>query len=742
MKEVWLSIEIVSDIENCSKRTMLRRIRSGHYKTVKYLTLENGGGKNGKQPQIALSCLPPSAQKRYAAKYGHAISPDHLPALSPEAALLTAKTKSSAWGDDTMSVHVIKDQRVARIAAIVQEATEVPAGFRKRAWIETVASRHNTSMQSIYRYIKRYKQAGLSGLQHKKSNKGTARSWSQEALDWWLGTVLKREHRKISKDALYKRMQIEAGKHGWRIGSYESALWWFHKKAAPQLQALQRGGHRALDNSLPPVLRDYSDLQPFEILVGDQHRFDFWVVDDDTGEVFRPEGYFWQDLRTRCFYGGAVAKKYDSYLIGLALRMGIRIFGPFKTIYTDNGKPELSRYIMGIMSDMRTLGMAVEQTVDLPYNHSIDDNEEITPLLTMPGTHRKAIVRNAKAKMIEGTFNVTEGIMRNRLMLPGYCKRLTDSSEEQDVDQKEAEQLAAAGKLPTFSEFTIRMYQALDFYNKDKHHRGVLKEWTWKPRPKHTTPMDCLMACHKDGWRPRKLSLNAVDIIFLPKAARIVDRGRILFNNNPYEHKTEKPEDNWLLALHKEKITLRYDPMDPEWLLVFHHGEFVCVATKVEYSSMKDQDLASRKIEEKRRLRKYFLEKYRKLTSAVPDIREYSQVPQVEKAGKQLTAHSSKLIAEERELSRVRTQAELSAEVTAIEAQSSKLKAQSRKVLPARPGYFISELARYEWCVNYEMAGGALKEKDTIFKAGYEAAMPEDQREYWQTVRALGGANA
>ena len=35
---------------------------------------------------------------------------------------------------------------------------------------------------------------------------------------------------------------------------------------------------------------------------------DDWVVDEDMGEVLRPEGYFWQDLRTRCLYGGVMKK--------------------------------------------------------------------------------------------------------------------------------------------------------------------------------------------------------------------------------------------------------------------------------------------------------------------------------------------------------------------------------------------------------------------------------------------------
>ena len=36
-----------------------------------------------------------------------------------------------------------------------------------------------------------------------------------------------------------------------------------------------------------------------------------------------------------------------------------------------------------------------------------------------PGTHKKAIVKNAKAKMIEGTFDKLERILRSRFQYLG-----------------------------------------------------------------------------------------------------------------------------------------------------------------------------------------------------------------------------------------------------------------------------------------------------------------------------------
>jgi putative transposase len=702
--------------------------------------------------RFALTALPVDIQKALAEKAS--LSPTLIPQLAPEAALVVAnkvfdikpqrfgslynndaqgdlrfeisnlksdlKSDLSWTGENSLSMDVLRDPKVARWAKILQEAEAAPLGWKKRKWVEAVANKYDVSASQIYRKLSDYQKKGLTGLHHTKSNRGCAKNWTTEALDWWIGLVLKREHRKIAKDALYAILREEATRRGWAIGGYESALWWLKKRITPQLLALQNGGARALDNLLPPVLRDYSDLAPFELLVGDQHRFDFWVMDDETGEVFRPEGYFWQDLRTRCIYGGALDKKYDSYLCGLALRMGLKIFGAFGSIYTDNGRPELSRYIMGIMRDMAAIGLKVDREVDIPL--AVDaDADEINPCVLLPGTHKLAIVKNAKAKMIEGTFNIVEGILRDHFRVPGYVKRLTASGDEQDIDEIEKERLARSGQLLTFWEFAGVLFKAMDYYNGQKAHRGVLKEWKWRPKPRAATPMECLAACYADGWRPGKVSDEAIDLIFLPRAERIVDRGRVHFRGEIYEH--EK-----LIGLHKEKVELRFDPLDPDWALVFAGQEFICKAGPVTYSSMKNQKLASGKIEEKARRRKGFILEYRALTSKIPDFLEYSKTPEIEKAAALIGKEDRKQLAEQNEVYRERTAEELARDVEMI----TRFEEEKRPV-------FSYPTDRHQWCMDQLSLGIELEEKDREFVADYEAKLEPEIRVYWQGYRDTMG---
>lgn len=750
--DLWLSLQEVSNLEDVSRQALDKKIRKGKIPPDKVRQAKSSkGGRGGIEWQIHISALSPSAQTEWAKQQ----KPEALPAvqmeLFPTVALEVALPAVAASAPSKpvagLSENVMKSEKVQALAPIVQEALRVPAGKTRGQWIELVAAHHGVSRATLYRHVKAYETSGLAGLKDQRETRGQPRLWDQDALDYWYGLALKREHRKISRDALYDILVVEARKKGWRIGSYRSAVWWLEQKLNPQLKALQAGGARALDNTLPPVLRDYSDLTPFEILVGDQHRFDFWVTDPETGEVFRPEGFFWQDLRTRNFYGGAVGKKYDAHMVGLALRIGIKCYGAFRAIYTDHGKPELSKYVAGILADMATLGMGAENLTDIPLTSSDgEDGEEINPLVVMPGTHKKAVVRNAKAKMIESTFRHFEGILRDHFGVPGHVKKLGGNQEYNEVDEKDIRTLAEAGKLLTFAEFTVTMYRAMDYYN-HRPHRGVLQEWAWSPRPKTAAPRDCLARCYQAGWRPTRLRDEEIDLIFLRKDYRVVDRGRIRFKpplsgNTVFYEGTTDEHRRALTDLHGERVLFRYDPMDPEWIVIYHRGECVCVASPVEYSSMKDADLAGRKIEDKARLRKSYLEQYRALTSSVPDFREYSKVPEMEKAAALIGKVKKQRAKEEEERCRVRTAEELEAEAASIEQRMKEEEDKWEKPVERKPftgnvPLFRQPEARYQFWFDRLMEGFELPEDATKFMEEHEGKMDEGTRDFYRIQKEL-----
>ena len=621
----------------------------------------------------------------------------------------------------------------------------MPPGFPqgKDAWIKYVAIKHKVARGTIYRWIAKYDKRGIAGIEHRKSSMGAPKAWTPEALDFWVGLCLKPEHRKIDLADLYHdALIIEAHRRGWDIGGYASAVWWRRKKCTPLLLAMRDGGLRAVDNLLPPVLRDYSDLAPFEMLVGDQHRFDFWVVDDDTGAVFRPECFLWQDLRTRIIYGMAFDRHYDAHLCGLALRVGIQIYGLFTGIYTDNGKPELSKYMMGILSEIRGLGAEWRLTEDAPADVLDVDPEEVDPVAPVaPGTHKKAVVKNAKGKMAEGTFAVFENLLRSKFRVAGYAKRLTDDPDTQDVDQEEAMKLAKENRLLLASEFYLTCYRVADHYNRAKAHRGVRKEWAWQPKPAEATPHDCLLACCVDGWRPRWISNEAADHIFLKRQSRTVQLGRVTIDGEQYEHDA-------LLDLPKsQRVDCRFNPLERDVILVYVDGQFLCPAHPVEYSSMKDGDLARKKIMEKREKRKAVADGFRAIVKQIPDLRQYSQVPEAEKVAALVGEERKRQEAARANLTRPQSVEELAAGISILEELNERLPdgrtvafaaSQIGKPVPPRPTHFMTDSDHFFWCLKCEIAGGELQKEDLAFVQKYESEMTPAQRERWQFEREYG----
>lgn len=699
----WLLTAEVAELEGRTPSAVQKDAKGGRYLKIKRTK------SRGRPYLIHKSCIAP-------------------PAEMPAPSSLTQEISPLQSGNfDGLFEDILLDSQIGWKVSILKDGENHPPGVPKTASRRAAALKAGIDYRTYLYWLNKYNKGGPQGLKHIKSNKGEPRTWDQEAIDFWIGLCLKKAHRKIDKASLYEILCVEAAKKGWRIGGYNSAMWWHRKLAIPQFKALQRGGARALDNLLPPVVRDYSDLAPFEILVGDQHRFDFWVMDEETGEVFRPEGYFWQDLRTRNFYGGAIAKKYDSQLMGLALRMGMKVFGPFGSIYTDHGKPEESRYIVSVLKEMRALGLSAAQTADIFAELDGADVEELHCMVHLPGSHTRAIVRNAKAKMIEGSFSALESIMRNQLKVPGHVKDLHALQEEQEIDQKEIERLASAGKLHTFREHVLSVFKGMDLYNALKPHRGVLREWAWKPRPKTATPMDCLRQCYlEDGWRPVKISSELTDLIFLAKVTRIVDRGRITLNGMSYEAATESGARE-LAALTGSRVNIRHShPLDIDRILVFREGgQFITECSLTQYSSMVNRKIASRLIEKKRALRRQFLDEYRALTSHIPDFIKYSTVPEAEKAAAVVTRKRRQQVLAEAERLRPKTIEELNAEIEQRE----------RWVEESRP-IFATEIERYVWILGRQLEGKSVREDEFAFVAQLEAGMDKETFNYWTSYKA------
>jgi putative transposase len=746
----------IAEIMGISKQAVMARANKENWPCI----VEGGNG--GKTKKYPLSALPSDVQSSiliYIKDTNKENSPaakgrmmDLLPMVSAAAAdkvlesmapenpftkyglpadygnMLARVKRPSTYDKDSVGPADFNNEKFRQRLTILSAIEKMPFDwqFGRRKWMESVARKYQVSWQYCYKLAKNKEDKGLAGLRHTKSYKNQARVWTPEAIDYYCGLKLKRAHRKMDGKTIYNELIIEADRRGWVIGSYESANWWYKRKVSPLMEAYSEGGLRALDNLLPPIFRDYSDLAPMEMLVGDQHRFDFWAIDDDTLQLVRPECYLWVDLRTRLMYGIAVDRRYDAHLMAQALKHGLTSWGAFGSIFTDNGRPELSKHIISILSTIRSLGMEWAQTIDVPIDILDYDGDEVQPCVIMPGTHKKAVVKNAKSKLIERAFQEVERALVNHLKLPGYTKNLRGDINAQEIDEDEVERLHEKGQLLYLSEFAGAAMEACYHVNQ-QHHRGLVREWIWNKKPAVVSPLACLAACCKDGWRPRFLTETAIDNLLLKREKRIVNKGRIAYQNDFYEH-------DELIHLHGQEVTICCpDPIGEDVLLVYAGARHLCTALPISYSSMKDMDLARQKIIQKRERRKKISDGVRSLTSGIPDMRQYPE-SNFEKQAAAISADSRRRAIELKAESRVLTQEETDEGQRQLE-ELNRIPAKTNAVaVPPRPANWVRDSDRHDWCIRAS-AAGIITDEDRTWMEQHEAKMTPEARDRWQFER-------
>lgn len=711
-QEIWLSRSEVEKLLGISHPTMVKAIREERFKVIEAY------GNGGRQYRIALSSLPAEAQIKWIHEnINLAVNlPEKVTEkLSAKAQFELAKLKAPK--EEVGMQTILKTKEKQKDIELIHKAMNQPFGVKKSLWIAQCAREAGITVQALYKKIRIYKYKGITGL--RAGTGATLKKWSQEAISFMQGVYLKmlKEGGSGIKKRAYEAVVSEAEKRGWKIGNKSSAYEYLDK-LNPLIERYAKGGSRALDNVFY-IVRRYDDLAPFECIVGDQHRFNFFVFDEETGKVFRPEGYFWIDLRTRNVYGFAVADRYNSYLMGLALRMGLRKFGKFRIAYTDNGKPEVSKYFNEIVQELNTYGMKEKDISELyktdeGYAVEAEEGEVINVVPTREAWHRYARPYNAKAKLIERFFRSLEDILVE-VGTPGLCKDMRATTEEKAVADSRLRRLLEEGKLLTYEEFILKIFQAVEIYSERKHY--ALKR----------SPYQELIKAVKEGFVPRMIIEQEVDFILMARTIRSVNRGRILLDGILYEGESLE-EGLWDIA-DKTKIEVRYDIYDRESIYAIRPNGVIVKLRQVNVSSMKNKELTSELMKRKREMIAKIREEYKKLTQPVPGVIEYST------RTKTILKHKNKKTIKPEE--QILDREAFAKEVKRRVELTKKLNEETQKRQLIKQGFFASERERYKYLVDCEMEGISISDEERIFMMKYESKMEEGEKIWWENYRRL-----
>ena len=482
------------------------------------------------------------------------------------------------------------DERTAKRLRVLKRADERPEGVAVGGWLARVAAEEGVSVPTIYRWIaerRRGKVASdrapipvavsLSSGPLEVSVR--SRAFAPQALGWGFSLLARRPEMGVKQ--AYLETAAKAEEEGWEIGSLAS----FYRKwseVPDAVRAALGSGRRAVGLMVePPILRDLSRLKVYEVLVGDQHIFDYTVLDDE-GEAIRPQMFAWADMRSRYFSGvWPVMGSYDRWAVGLALREACR-WGIPEGLYTDWGRPERSGYVERLRRQLSGW-TAFRGTEGLG---------ELIP-------HVKAKPRNARAKPIESWFwHALERPLLQR-GLSGYSRK--DGRDE----ERNARIQEVKGR---------RLLRAREFFEIVLQ---VLGEWHAHAMAEEGIVPGEVFA---EGIRRPLVRLDdrTLDFMFLPSAVRQVRKSMVEMTLPGHgKCRWHAPELSAYCRRGKgARVEVRFDPYDPSvaHCLDLETQELICTAELWGKEDPRDMDAVAAKIRRQNALVGHWMELARQLS--------------------------------------------------------------------------------------------------------------------------------
>lgn len=395
-------------------------------------------------------------------------------------------------------------------------------------------------------------------------------SFTPAAIEY--GVSLMIQNPRLGIRDCYLELANQAQQRGWEVGS-EASWYRIVRQVPPTVWAYASGGQRALEALvMPPVQRDFTAYHVHEMLVGDQHIFDYIVLDDD-GQPVRPNIFAWGDFRSRYFSGlWPVLGPYDKWAVGFALRESCK-WGIPRCLYNDNGKPERSNYIAALRQQLS--GYTAFQ------RWGEDDIDQ-----------RYAKPRNAQAKPIESWFYhaVERPLMQKNL--PGYARRDVDEKTNDRIQEMLREELKGR-KLLHFKEFFEVFLSCMDQW-----HSHRMSEANIVPREEFMAGIATAPLV--------KLDEQTLDFLIFPSEGRLVRDSCVKMKLPGWGVCTwYAPELSGLCAHgHKSRVEVKYNPYDPSRAYVLDRDstELICVAERWEKINPKDSSALGQKIRRQRQL--------------------------------------------------------------------------------------------------------------------------------------------
>lgn len=524
MFETYISTRKAAELCQVQTRTIRRNCAEGKFE---YKKKKSGRGKIGYL--VKLESLPKKAQRRYVSEHSKArfrelkdiedwrrnIAFERLDTLKK----WEAYAKERKAGTSTVIGDFIKDELDGKVTAA-----------------------------TLYRWKKAMKEGGVAALAPAWTNgreKFQEDKFSPEAKQWvadfWL------HPNRPSMKLGYIKLQEKAKEKGWDIPSYTTVKE-FLNEIPETVKIKHREGKKKFEsNALPAIERDYTTLEPMQLLECDHHQVDVAVQFPD-GRIGFPWLTLWVDVRTRKPVAWALVSRPNSDSINISFREGILKYGLTKEVHLDNGKDFKAKWFTG--KKRKAKGEEFEYSINEEYINGLYADLGIKVHWAIP--------YNAKAKMIERFFKT----LRTEWSVFWRSYRGKNVEERpENLPEKWRKR-----NVVFFEDLKKALHTWMDYtYAEKRKHRGDGME--------NRTPNQVFF-----GMMKKKRAVREEELVLLcsrePQAKTVHKNGIWLFNSWYWNSNVQA---NYL----GRKVMVRYTEEDISKLYVFTpEGKYIGVAQR------------------------------------------------------------------------------------------------------------------------------------------------------------------
>lgn len=386
-----LTVNEYADLKGCTVRYVQKLISDNKLQATESF---GAGGKCGLSYLIPLSSIEPDLQKKYQRRLARQHSKEMKEAAAPESPnmeLFTEEERAeiTLWKQILAEWNVYRNEyRDKNGKQNMAEADEIHVKALIERYPDMKFSRR--ILQRKDQYLRERGEASLVDRRGKHDNHG-------RVIDAYVFGIFENFYLDQSRKSVRKCMELTELQLKSRdmtdllpLASETTFARKIERRIKVPVLKYCRFGDKAMkDECGLYIKRSYRDLNSNDIWVCDNHTFDVFIHEEGVKKPARVYLTGFLDVRSRKMVGWYVTTASSSDATLAALRRGIERYGIPKVIYSDNGREFLTHDIggRGFRKSAKT-----------------DGHEPPTILQNLGIEFRTAMVRNARAKIIERAF--------------------------------------------------------------------------------------------------------------------------------------------------------------------------------------------------------------------------------------------------------------------------------------------------------------------------------------------------